>query len=123
QRPVVAAPGRTVGVLLDVGRGVFQAFEEFLPVGIDGGGVLLVAGVEIVDVGGVCALQKRRESKCSIRVLARHGGFLVIFASRMENGALAGPNARTGRVMKLYPILGGIFCPKITMSEFIFNFL
>ena len=48
----------TFGVLLDVGWGVFQAFEEFLPVGVDRGGVLFVAGVEIVDIAGVGALQK-----------------------------------------------------------------
>jgi hypothetical protein len=57
-RPVVAAPGGALGVLLDDGGGVFQAFEKFLPVGVNRRGVLLVAGVEIVDVGGVGALQE-----------------------------------------------------------------
>ena len=104
ERPVVAAPGRALGVLLDVGRGVFQALEEFLPFGVDRRGVLLVAGVEIVDVGGVGALQKGGEGKCCIRVLARHDGVLVIFALRVENGALAGPEARTSSVKHLYPI-------------------
>ena len=36
-------------------------------------GSLLVAGVEFVDIGGVGALQKRREGKGGVRVLARHG--------------------------------------------------
>ena len=58
QRPVVAAPGRAFGVLLHVRRGVLQALEELLPFGVDRGGVLLVAGIEVVDVGGVGALQK-----------------------------------------------------------------
>ena len=72
QRPVVAAPGRPLGVLADVGRGVLQALEELLPLGVDRGGVFLVAGVDFVDVGGVGALQKRGESKGGVRVLARH---------------------------------------------------
>src|SRR5439155_21833010 len=87
KRPVVAAPGRALGVLLDVGRGVFQALEEFLPLGVDRRGVLLVAGIEAVDVGGVGALQKGRKGKCCIRVLARHDGALVIFGLRVEDGA------------------------------------
>src|ERR1700730_14017535 len=58
QRPVVAPPGGSVGGLLNVDRSVFEAFEEFLPFGGDRAGILLVAGVEIVDVGGVGALQK-----------------------------------------------------------------
>ena len=72
QRPVVAAPGRALGVLSDVGRRVFQALEKLLPLGIDGGGVFFVAGVDFVDVGGVCALQKGRKGKGGVRVLARH---------------------------------------------------
>ena len=43
-------------------------------------GIFLVAGIEIVDVGGVGALQKRGEGKCGVRVLARHDGVLVISA-------------------------------------------
>src|ERR1700682_5363985 len=87
QRPVVAAPGGAFGVLLDVGGGVLQAFEEFLPIGIDRSRVLLVAGIEVIDVGGVGALQKGREGKSGIRVLARHDGVLVIFGSRVEDSA------------------------------------
>jgi hypothetical protein len=79
QRPVVPAPGRPFGVFPDVGRLVLQALEEVLPFGVDRGRVLLVAGVDFVDVGGVCALQKRGESKGSVRVLARHDDVLVIF--------------------------------------------
>ena len=72
QRPVVAAPGRPFGVLADVRRLILQALEEFLPFGVDRGGVFLVAGVDIIDVGSVCALQKRGEGKGGVRVLARH---------------------------------------------------
>ena len=116
ERPVVAAPGGALGVLLDVGRGVFQALEEFLPLAVDRGGVLLVAGVEVVDVGGVGALQKRGEGKCCVRVLARHDGVLVIFALRMENGALAGPGSPNQLGKASLPYLGRIFAPKRTKN-------
>ncbi len=72
QRPIVPAPGRAFGVLANVGRGVFQALEKLLPLGIEGGGVLLIAGIDFIDVGGVGALQKRGEGKGGVRVLARH---------------------------------------------------
>jgi len=92
QRPIVPAPGGAFGVLPDVVRGVFQALEEFLPLGVDRAGVLFVAGVEIVDIGGVGALQKRGEGKCGIRVLARHDGVLDFLLSRVEDGAIADPD-------------------------------
>ncbi len=76
---------------------VLQALEELLPVGVDRGGVRLVAGVEIVDVGGVGALQKRREGKSGVRVLARHDCVLVISDSRVENGATADPGTGSAR--------------------------
>ncbi len=75
-----------------------------------------MAGVEIVDVGGVGALQKRRQGKCCIRVLARHDGVLVSFASRVENGALAGPEGRTGEVKNPLPYLGRNFARKRTKN-------
>src|SRR5262249_27743402 len=90
QRPVITAPRGARGVLFDVGPAVFQALEELLPLAIDRAGVLFVLGVEIVDIGGVGALQKRGKGKSSVRVLTRHDGVLVIFASRMEYGAVAG---------------------------------
>ena len=89
QRPVGAAPGRPLGVLLNVGRAVFQALEELLPLGVDRGRVSFEAGVDFVDVGGVGALQKRGKGKGGVRILARHDGVLVISTSRVENGANA----------------------------------
>jgi len=91
QRPVVAAPGRSLGVLLNVGRAVFQA-EKFLPLGVDRSRVFFEAGVDFVDVGGVGALQKRRKGKGGVRVLTRHDGVLVISTWRMENSANADPD-------------------------------
>ncbi|MHC2820274.1 hypothetical protein ACVMBY_003834 [Bradyrhizobium huanghuaihaiense] len=58
QRPVVPLPGRAFRVLPDVSGLVVEALEELLPLGVDRGRVLLVAGVDFVDVGGVGALQK-----------------------------------------------------------------
>ncbi|MEY9295032.1 hypothetical protein ABH979_008106 [Bradyrhizobium ottawaense] len=72
QRPVGALPGWARGVLPDVGGLVVQALEELLPLGVDRGRVLLVAGVDFVDVGGVGALQKGGQGKGCVRVLARH---------------------------------------------------
>ncbi len=113
--PVVAAPGGPLGVLLDVGRGVFQALEEFLPFGVDRCGVLLVAGIEVVDVGGVGALQKGRKGKCCIRVLARHDGVLVIFGLRVEDGAspIRKPDQRDKYPL---PYLMRNFAPKRTKN-------
>ena len=114
-RPVVAAPGSAFGVLLDVSRGVFQAFEEFLPLGIDRAGVLFIAGVEIVDVGSIGALQKGREGKCCVRVLARHDGVLVIFGLRIEDGAspIRKPDQRDKYPL---PYLMRNFAPKRTKN-------
>lgn len=65
QRPVGALPGRALGVLADVTRLVVEALEEVLPLGIHRGRVLLVAGVDFVDVGGVGALQKEERAKAA----------------------------------------------------------
>ena len=65
QRPIVAAPGGAFGVLADVGRRVLQALEEVLPLGVDRAGVLLVAGIEVVDIGGVGALKNEERAKAA----------------------------------------------------------
>ena len=79
RKTVIPAPGSARGVLFDVGGAVLQALEEFLPLGVDRIGVLFELGVEIVDIGGVGALQKRGKGKSGVRVLTRHDGVLVIF--------------------------------------------
>ena len=55
-----------------VARVVLEALEERLPLGIDRLGVGLVAGVQIVDVRGVGAVEERSESESGVRILARH---------------------------------------------------
>ena len=116
QRPVVAAPGGAFGVLADVGRGVFQALEELLPFGIDRAGVLFIAGVEIVDIGGVGALQKGGEGKCGIRVLARHDCVLVISIRAWKTALTADPRDRISVIGPLLPYMGRMFSPKRTKN-------
>src|SRR5579863_708435 len=122
QRPVVAAPGGPLGVFADFGRGVLQALEERLPLCVDRGRVTLITGVDFVHVGGVRALQKGRKGKSSVRVLARHGGVLVIFTSRMEDGAAAGPKSRTGRVVILTLFRTNYRGEKNEKMNYAFNF-
>jgi hypothetical protein len=76
-RPIRPFPGRPLRVAADFRRRVLQALEELLPLGIDGGRVLLVAGVEIVDIGGVGAVEKRGKGESGIRILARHIRVLI----------------------------------------------
>ncbi len=95
QRPVVPAPGWSFGVFPDVGRLVFQTLEERLPFGVHRSGVFLEAGVDIIDVGSVCALQKRGEGKSGVRVLARHDGVLVISVRAWNTAQQANPGTRS----------------------------
>ena len=71
-RPAGFLPGRTAGVLFDVAGVVLQALEEGLPFGIDRGRIGLVAGIEVIDIGGITAIEERGERKSGIRILARH---------------------------------------------------
>ena len=93
---------------------IFQAFEELLPLGVDRGGIVLVAGVDFVDVGGVCALQKRGKGKCSVRILARHGSVLIIFviARGKRRGSRSASSGSAGS--EPLPYLGRNFAPKRT---------
>src|SRR6185312_9531255 len=59
QGPVVAGPGRAFGIPADIRRRVLQALEELLPLRVDRGRIPLIAGVNVVDVSGIGALQKR----------------------------------------------------------------
>ena len=71
-RPVRPLPGGAAGVLGD-GRGlVLQAGEELAPFRRDGGRVFRVAGVELFDIGGVAAVEKRSLGESFVRVLACH---------------------------------------------------
>ncbi len=71
-RPVAFAPGRAAGELRDVIAVVLKALEERLPFGVDRLRVVLVASVEVFDVGGIAAVEERSEGESCVRVLAGH---------------------------------------------------
>src|SRR5262249_35983924 len=71
-RPVGPFPRCAARAAGHVGGAVLEAREEGLPLGIDRLGVGLVAGVEVLDVGGVGPVEKRRESEGRVGVLAGH---------------------------------------------------
>ena len=73
-RPVRQAPGRAAGVLEHRGGIVLEAREEHLPLRIDRVGIGLVAGVELVHVGGVAAVQERGKGEGGVGVLTGHAG-------------------------------------------------
>src|SRR5215813_2190344 len=60
----------------DVGALVLQALEELLPLGIDRGGVGLVAGIEVLEVVGIAAVKERGAGEGGIGVLTRHAQVL-----------------------------------------------
>src|SRR5580704_11395512 len=75
RRPTRPAPRRAVRILFNVGGAVFQALEERLPLGIDSLRIGFVAGVEVLDIGGIAAVEERGEGKGGVGVLAGHGAF------------------------------------------------
>ncbi len=73
QRPVRLFPGGAARAFDDVGLLVLQAAEKLPPFGIDCGGIGLVFGIEVFDVGGVAAVEERSAGKCGVGVLTGHG--------------------------------------------------
>ncbi len=60
-RPIFLFPGRTGGVLLHIGGIILECAEEVAPVFADGSRIVLIAGVEFLDIGGVATIQERGE--------------------------------------------------------------
>src|SRR5262245_31193129 len=77
-------PGRPARVRHDVGALVLQALEERLPLGIDRGGIGLVARIEVLEVVGIAAVKERGAGEGGIGVLTRHaqGPETLRFAGR-----------------------------------------
>ena len=73
-RPVRPLPGRAAGGLGDLGAVVLQALEERLPLGVDRVGIGQVAGVEVLDIGGIAAIEERGEGEGGVGILAGHSG-------------------------------------------------
>src|SRR4029453_2214370 len=57
---------------------VLQALKERPPFGIDRSGVRLIAGIEILDVVGIAAVQERRAGESGVGVLPRHAQALFL---------------------------------------------
>jgi hypothetical protein len=70
--PARPFPGCAPRILDDGLRIVLEGPEEGLPLGIDRGGILLVAGVEVFDIGGVRAVQEGRVVQVLVGVLTCH---------------------------------------------------
>jgi hypothetical protein len=51
----------------------FRTFEKSAPLGVNGGRIGLVFCVEVVDIGGIAAIEERRFREDSVGVLAGHG--------------------------------------------------
>jgi hypothetical protein len=76
-RPVRLLPGGAVRAAGDVGGAVLQARKEGLPLGVHRARIGLIAGVQVLDIGGVAAIEERTLGKGRIGVLARHPGILA----------------------------------------------
>ncbi|MCY1291181.1 hypothetical protein D9M70_403590 [compost metagenome] len=72
-RPVVLFPGGALGCLHHIFRPVGERLEEGLPFGRDGRRVRFIACLELLDIGGVGAVQKRSELELLVGLLPCHG--------------------------------------------------
>ncbi|EGE56100.1 hypothetical protein RHECNPAF_750063 [Rhizobium etli CNPAF512] len=73
QRPVLLAPGSSLGCLLHIGRILLQRLEEGAPLIVDRCRILFVARIELLDIGRVRAIQKRGDLKLLVGFLPCHG--------------------------------------------------
>ena len=71
--PMRLLPGGAAGDLRHLFGSVLQALKEFAPFRVDALRVLVVTGLEVIDVGSVAAIEERGQGKSGIRVLAGHG--------------------------------------------------
>lgn len=71
-RPVGTLPGGALGRLLHIFRIIGQCLEEALPLRRHGRGILFVPGIELLDIGCIRAVQKRRDLKLLVRFLPCH---------------------------------------------------
>ena len=72
KRPVRLLPGWAAGFLHDLGAVIFEALEERSPILIDRLRVGLVAGMKVLDIVGVAAVEKRGAGESGIGILSGH---------------------------------------------------
>ena len=73
-RPVRSLPGRTTRGRLCARPIILQRSKKLLPTAIDARWIALEAGVKVVDVLRIPAVEKRAAGKGCVGVLARHAG-------------------------------------------------
>src|SRR5690606_9013287 len=71
-RPVAARPGRALGILPGVARRILEAAEIARPGRVDALWIGLEAGVEILDVAGVAAVEEGGEQELFVLFLSGH---------------------------------------------------
>ena len=71
-RPVRPRPRRPAGALEHIGAIILQALEECLPLGVDRLGVVLVAGMEVLDIVGIAAIEEGRVGEGGVGILTGH---------------------------------------------------
>ena len=84
-RPVLALPRRAFGTFLDGLRIIIQGAEKGLPFGIHRMGVCLITSIEIFNIRGIRAIQKRRLQKAFVLVLSSHGVYPSLFQRIINN--------------------------------------
>src|SRR5262249_58219024 len=77
-RPGGRLPRRPARTGRDGGGVVFEALEECLPFGVERRRVGLIAGIEVLDVIGIAAVEERGAREGGIGVLTRHAQVLWV---------------------------------------------
>ncbi len=74
QRPIFTSPGRTGNLLPGGGRVIVQAGKKLPPVGIHGGGVFQIFGIEPLNELGIAAIEEGRlfKSRSQVCLVHRH---------------------------------------------------
>ena len=93
-RPVRPRPRGPFGALEHIGTIVLQALEECLPLGINGLGIVLVAGIEVLDIVGIAAIEERRMGEGGVGILTGHARVLLAGLG----GSLV--EGKTGRIQR-----------------------
>ena len=75
-RPMRLLPRGAAGAAQHVGGVVLEACEEGLPLGVERLGIGFVLRIEVFDIGGVAAIEKRGQGESGVRFLTGHKSIL-----------------------------------------------